>query len=173
MDADSIVALIFIAFLYPFYLKAVLKPYWRILQNEARRGGGRLQFTIADCWAASIGLSLTAFVASLMMATDEFRDHTFFELPKVIVIAVFMAVNQLAGITIVLATNVSPVRQCRNDGASAFSIILGAWIGILLPLIGWFMILSERQSTKHDERIRARVQRNNKLRTVARARARS
>jgi hypothetical protein len=154
---------VFVGIAYSFYallLYKVISPYWQILKRETRRGGGRIQFTIGDCWAAAIGLSPTSWLAAQAMEHENFERHPGASLAMVLSVALFWGMNQLAGILIVLATNVAPTRKIRNDFYSALWIVGGGFFGLFLPLIGVLMIpLADRDSAALRDNARRRFKR--------------
>ncbi len=130
------------ALMYAFALAFFIRPYWSLLRNQ-HGSRGHLQFTISDCWAASLGLSVTAWFVAAASQQTMFEGRPEDVIFRVLAVAIFFGASQLAGIAIVLTTEISPSRAYRNNSASAVMVILGALLGLLMPLLGPVLLAAQ------------------------------
>jgi hypothetical protein len=132
--------------IYVLLLGVVVRPYWRMLRLQEHRGGGRLQFTIADCWGMSVGLAATAFLTA--SAIEAVRDRYIVDgILYVAATAIFFGASQLAGAVIVLSTSLSPARAkvAGHDSSSAWLVAFGTIIGLLMPVMGPVLWMVQKQ----------------------------
>jgi hypothetical protein len=142
--------MLFGAIIYALLLTLVIRPYWRMLRAQAHRGGGRLQFTIADCWGVSVGLGATAFLTAC--AIEHVRDKYVVDgIQHVAATAIFFGASQLAGAVIVLSTSLSPARGkvAGHDSSSAWLVAFGTIIGLLMPVMGPVLLIIQKNEEQN------------------------
>ena len=126
--------------LYILYLCIVVHPYFKILRQTQRYGGGRVQYTTREFLAVSFGLIPTA-VLTAWYVQESTEGSRGLNLAATATTFIFWSLNQVAGILIMLMTGLSPSRRHGAEGDSSGMILFGALMGLTLPVMGWILIL--------------------------------
>lgn len=152
-------------FVHSAYMGLVAWPYVKML-TATDRHGVKFQFSTLDILAINFGFASSVWLASL----GQYLPHNALEIEGMLFLLIYFGTCQATGMLMFLATNAAPSRKSRSTLGSAFAILMGAFVGLFMPVIGVFLIFmnwGEEKRRREKELRRAGIPRPKNSQTAA------